>query len=183
MTDHPARPPEAELLRRARTRMNLSIREAASRVSSAMPGNHRISEGRLRQIESGYQTVSAGVRVPTSAPAKTLAYLARFYGITPESLQSEGQRPDAAEILRADAGSDAMVARAHSQYGDEPADDIAWRLFPDDEAKRWVWRASEGKPDKEREEMIAAVDRLRAGGARDGGIETETGLPAIDPGR
>lgn len=103
MSDLPARPPEAELLRRARNRMRLSIREAAARASRTMPsgsgGRDGISEGRLRQIEAGYQTVSKGIQVPTSASADTLAYLAKFYGITPAELKSAG-RPDGAVILQ-----------------------------------------------------------------------------------
>src|SRR5437868_2055403 len=99
VTDNPARPPEAELLHQSRMRMRLSLRDAAEHASRIMPagtGRRRgISEGRLRQIEAGYQTVSKGVSVPTSAGTDTLAYLAKFYGITPAELES-ARRPDAA---------------------------------------------------------------------------------------
>jgi len=91
MTDSPARPPEAELLRRARRRLRLPLREA-----SAAAG---LSESRLRQIEAGYQTVSKGVQIPTSATDVTLAHLAKAYGITPEELEESG-RADGAEVLR-----------------------------------------------------------------------------------
>jgi hypothetical protein len=83
--------------------MRLSLREAAASASQMMlSGGARdgISEARLRQIEAGYQTVRAGVQASTSARADTLAWLARFYGITPEHLEDDGQRPDAADVLR-----------------------------------------------------------------------------------
>jgi len=86
------RPPEAELLYLARSGQHLSIREAARRAG--------ISENRWRQVEAGYQTVRKGVRVPANATAATLASMARAVGLTPDRLEAEGQRPDAAGILR-----------------------------------------------------------------------------------
>ena len=87
-----ARPPEAELLYLARSGQHLSIREAARRAG--------ISENRWRQVEAGYQTVRKGVKVPANATAATLASMARVVGLTPDRLEAEGQRPDAAGILR-----------------------------------------------------------------------------------
>lgn len=91
MTDSPARPPEAELVRRARRRQRISIRQAAAAAD--------ISESRLRQIEAGYQTVTKGVQIPTLASDVTLAHLAKAYDVTPDELE-DARRPDAAEVLR-----------------------------------------------------------------------------------
>jgi len=100
MTDRRGTPPEAELLKHARERMHLSIPVAAKRASASMPpGAKGISAGRLRQIEAGYQTVTKGVQVPTSASHVNLAHLAKFYGIPPEDLEA-AERPEAARILR-----------------------------------------------------------------------------------
>lgn len=106
MTDRPEQPPEARLLEAARKRAKLSGRAAAERAG--------ISEGRWRQIESGYQTVRAGIQVPATAPAETLAQMALAMGLTPDDLAEVG-RADAAEELRelgpaAPAALDAMEA-------------------------------------------------------------------------
>ncbi|WP_195166918.1 helix-turn-helix transcriptional regulator [Mycobacteroides abscessus] len=85
-------PPEAALIRRLRTAMTpkLSIRAAAADVG--------ISEARWRQVESGYQTVRAGVQEPVIAPAETLARMANGVDATPDQLRDVG-RADAAEVL------------------------------------------------------------------------------------
>jgi transcriptional regulator with XRE-family HTH domain len=92
MSPEPAAPAEAALLYRARARKRLSVRVAALRAG--------VSENRWRQVEAGYQTVRKGVRVPANASAATLASMALVVGVTPERLEEEGQRPDAAVILR-----------------------------------------------------------------------------------
>jgi transcriptional regulator with XRE-family HTH domain len=83
---------------RALVKAKLSAREAARRAG--------ISEGRWRQIASGYQVVSAGVYAPVRGPAQTLARMAAVVGVTPAQLSRAG-RPDAAKALAAgpaDAG-------------------------------------------------------------------------------
>lgn len=92
MEQRPEQRPEGKLIAAAADRMNLSIREAARRAG--------ISYGRWRQIVTGYQNVSPGSYAEVRAPAKTLAKMALTVGITPEQMETEGQRPDAAEILR-----------------------------------------------------------------------------------
>jgi transcriptional regulator with XRE-family HTH domain len=77
---------------RALVRAKLSAREAARRAG--------ISEGRWRQIASGYQVVSAGVYAPVRGPAQTLARMAAVVGVTPAQLRRAG-RPDAARALAA----------------------------------------------------------------------------------
>jgi transcriptional regulator with XRE-family HTH domain len=81
---------------RALARAKLSAREAARRAG--------ISEGRWRQIASGYQVVSAGVYAPVRGPAQTLARMAAVVGVTPAQLTEAG-RPDAAKAL-ASSGTD-----------------------------------------------------------------------------
>jgi transcriptional regulator with XRE-family HTH domain len=87
----PDAPPEGELIRKARNAAGLSIRAAAERTG--------ISEGRWRQIESGYQSVTQGVFIPTIGPANTLAKMAKTVDLTPEALEKVG-RADAADELR-----------------------------------------------------------------------------------
>lgn len=93
MNERPEQPPEGKLIAAAADRMDLSIREAARRAG--------ISYGRWRQIVMGYQNVSPGNFAAVHAPAKTLAKMARVVGVTPEQMEAEGLRPDAAESLRA----------------------------------------------------------------------------------
>jgi len=92
MEQRPDPPPEGRLIADAAARMNLSIREAARRAG--------ISYGRWRQITQGYQNVSPGSFAPVHAPAKTVAKMAAVVGVTPEQMEAEGERPDAAEIMR-----------------------------------------------------------------------------------
>jgi len=92
MQERPEPPPEGKLIAAAADRMSLSIREAARRAG--------ISYGRWRQIVTGYQNVSPGNIAAVRAPARTLAKMAAVTGITPEQMETEGQRPDAAGILR-----------------------------------------------------------------------------------
>jgi transcriptional regulator with XRE-family HTH domain len=89
---------------RALVKAKLSAREAARRAG--------ISEGRWRQIASGYQVVSAGVYAPVRGPAQTLARMAAVVGVTPAQLSRAG-RPDAAKALAAgpaDAGVVELLA-------------------------------------------------------------------------
>src|SRR5262249_62143023 len=85
MAERPAPPPWGALVTRALVRAKLSAREAARRAG--------ISEGRWRQIASGYQVVSAGVYAPVHGPAGTLARMAAVAGVTPAGLRKAG-RPD-----------------------------------------------------------------------------------------
>jgi hypothetical protein len=93
MEQRPPQPPEGRLIADAAERMDLSIREAARRAG--------ISYGRWRQITSGVQHVSPGNFAAVRAPARTLARMALTVGITPDEMETQGQRPDAAEAMRA----------------------------------------------------------------------------------
>ena len=95
MDQRPPQPPEGKLIADAADRLDLSIREAARLAG--------LSYGRWRQITSGYQNVSPGSYAAVRAPARTLAKMARVVGLTPQQMETEGQRPDAAEAMRQDA--------------------------------------------------------------------------------
>jgi transcriptional regulator with XRE-family HTH domain len=91
MSDRPDPPPWGVLIAAGLRAAGLSAREAARRAG--------ISEGRWRQISSGYQVVSPGVYADVRGPAATLARMATVAGVTPEQLTEAG-RDDAAVLLR-----------------------------------------------------------------------------------
>ena len=101
MDQRPEQPPEGRLIADAANRLDLSIREAARRAG--------ISYGRWRQIVMGYQNISPGVYAPVHAPAKTVAKMATVVGVTAEQMETEGQRPDVAEMLRHETGRPASA--------------------------------------------------------------------------
>jgi transcriptional regulator with XRE-family HTH domain len=88
----PTPPPEARVLRVARIGHQMSVREAAQRAG--------VSVSLWRQVEAGYMTPTKGMHTPKIAPAPTLARMAKAVNLSVEDLESEGRRPDAAEILR-----------------------------------------------------------------------------------
>ncbi len=92
MEQRPEQPPEGKLIAAATDRLSLSIREAARRAG--------ISYGRWRQITSGFQNVSPGSYAAVHAPARTLARMAAVVGVTADEMETEGQRPDVAEVMR-----------------------------------------------------------------------------------
>ena len=87
----PPPPPEGSLLRRVRESAGISLTDAAKAAG--------ITDTRWSQIERGHER-RKGMDVPARAKAGTLARMARAIGIPPERLETDGQRPDAAEILR-----------------------------------------------------------------------------------
>ena len=90
----PEQPPEGRVIAAALERSSLSIREASKRAG--------ISYGRWRQVVSGIQNVSRGNIAPvTNVPAATIARMALAAGATPEEMEREGRRPDAAQMMRA----------------------------------------------------------------------------------
>lgn len=104
----PSPTPEGLALRNGRRAKQLSIRQAAK--------DSGLSEGRLRQIEAGYQIPAPGVFVPVIAPATTLARVAAAVGVHWREMQAAG-REDVAEILRLEEaqqdpqGSDRHIER------------------------------------------------------------------------
>jgi hypothetical protein len=90
-------PPEASLIRLARQAANIRMAAAAAEAG--------ISLARWSHIENGHET-RMGIPKRVRAKADTLARMAGALsalgaaGLSPERLETEGQRPDAAEILR-----------------------------------------------------------------------------------
>jgi hypothetical protein len=95
VSERPAPPPEGRLITDALKRTGMSVRKASKAAG--------ISEGRWRQITSGYQTMGRGVYAPVKGPAGTVAKMARVVGVTAEQLTDAG-RPDAAAELSTLAG-------------------------------------------------------------------------------
>lgn len=87
----PAPPPEAVLIRLVREAAGIKTPEAA-RIAG-------ISKARWSQVELGYEWREGGFR-PVRAGAGTLAHMAYAAGVSPERLETEGERPDAAAVLR-----------------------------------------------------------------------------------
>lgn len=126
MNERPPQPPEGKLIADATAMRGLSIREASSRAG--------ISYGRWRQITSGVQNVSPGSHAAVRAPAATIARMAHAVGITPERLGTEGQRPDAAEILREilrtePSAQPPALRVASSPAGDDPDDEMTLTII------------------------------------------------------
>ena len=119
MPTRPAPPPWGALITAALRQAGLSAREAARRAG--------LSEGRWRQITSGYQVVSAGIYAPVRGPAATLARMASVAGVTPAQLELAG-RADAAAALAAapaaDAG-EAILRRVREMSTDQARDLLA----------------------------------------------------------
>lgn len=160
-------PPEAALLNDALERMvpRPSIRELAGRV--------QLSEGRVRQILKGYQSLGRGRTNPVVAPPATLARLALAVGIEAEDLKAVG-REDAAEHLQLFQGAprplslgtvNDMVALDElsawlrtADWGADPPGRALW-LFKDEQLVEEVRRrlAERG----ERLSRLAWADSLR----------------------
>lgn len=87
----PIPPPEAVLIR--------LVREAAGLKLPAVARLAGISKARWSQIETGYETRGGGHR-QVKGRAVTIAHMAYAVGLTPERLETEGERPDAAAVLR-----------------------------------------------------------------------------------
>jgi transcriptional regulator with XRE-family HTH domain len=92
MADRPEPPPWGALIAAALKRAGLSAREASRRAG--------ISEGRWRQIASGYQVVTPGVYTAVRGPAATLAKMAAVAGVTAAELGEAGREDAAAELAR-----------------------------------------------------------------------------------
>jgi hypothetical protein len=96
MVDDLPRPtPEGKLIRRVRSLSipKLSIPAAAARIG--------LSAEQWGYVERGYYPARDGNPPrPFSPPTATLAKMAHALRITPERLEAEGKRPDAAESLR-----------------------------------------------------------------------------------
>lgn len=90
VSQRPEPPPEGTLIKAALKKSGLSARAAAVAAG--------ISEGRWRQIVSGYQIVSAGTYAPVRGPKETLARMASVVGLSPDDLAEAGREDVAAEL-------------------------------------------------------------------------------------
>lgn len=86
--------PAALLIAKVRRGAGTSVRAAARDIG--------LSEGRWRQIEKGYQQVTADVRAPVNTPPDTLARMAASLRIAPEQLRvvGAGEVADLVEHIR-----------------------------------------------------------------------------------
>jgi hypothetical protein len=120
MSQRPEPPPWGALITAACRRGQLSARAAARQAG--------ISEGRWRQITSGYQVVSPGVYAPVRGPAATLARMAAVAGVTSAELRAAG-RADAAQALDARAAdrsaNDQVLERIRSMDSDQARELLA----------------------------------------------------------
>lgn len=142
MDKRPEQPPEGKLIEDAAEDLDISIREAAKHAG--------LSYGRWRQIVKGYQNVSPGVYAEVrNAPATTVARMAMVAGVSPELMETKGQRPDVADAMRRRAAAPARPVRTrvnasmkHTPDLDPYIHQIAEELAAGDEtsdAERIIW--------------------------------------------
>jgi transcriptional regulator with XRE-family HTH domain len=146
MSDPPPPTPEGDLIRRARELAipKLSQPEVAHRVG--------INPGSFGNIERGYRHLGEGRTRKVTGDAATIAKVARVLGITPERLESDGQRQDAAELLRELLGEPPPAEETTATGTDRPSrDDSATALFPDDPVAASIWRKPLPVADREAE--------------------------------
>jgi len=177
MNRPPEPPPYGALIEAAREAAGLSRREAARRAG--------ISDAWWRYVVQGWQNG------PISGPADTVAEMARVVGVTPEQLEAEGQRADAAKALReilSAAPAPSLPRNPFAGVADpaaEPEGDEAWDMFPDpaDRVFRWIWRMP--LPMEERARTVSDLRAARRA-AQDPPGRHAAGLPAVparnDPG-
>ena len=150
--NRPPRPPYGELIETARENARLSRREAARRAG--------ISDSWWRYVAAGWQNG------PVPGSAETVAAMARVVNVSPEELEAEGERPDAARVLREMLREKPPPARSVPDLAEAP--DVAAVLFPGDKLKQAIWRlldpdTGEPLPEAQRAGLVAHVDKMRAG--------------------
>jgi transcriptional regulator with XRE-family HTH domain len=95
----------------------------------------------------------------TFYPPATITYLEALYGYEPGAFEAilRGQQPAERRAGPAGAGPGDLL------FGPEPADDLAWELFPDDPTKRRVVRAmrAEGRSDEDIKTVLRTLDAVR----------------------
>jgi hypothetical protein len=114
----PDPPPWGAAIAAACAQAGLSARAAARQAG--------ISEGRWRQITSGYQVVKPGEYSAVRGPAPTVARMAEVAGLTPAQLRAAG-RDDAARLLAAPATGNAgeLLRRIRAMDGDQAREVLA----------------------------------------------------------
>jgi hypothetical protein len=192
MTRPPEPPPEGVLIESARRDAKLSVREAARRAG--------ISEGWWRQVVKGYQSLSGGsFGTVRDVPADTVAKMAKAAGVTPEQLEGEGRRPDAAKILREGNVTQFPARRPVPDPADLPPmfqnlppdigywwDDVARDLgsggVPRTRLEADVWNSPDIQP-QHKQLLIAIFRSSQAATARGENPNDRTGLTPPPPRR
>lgn len=155
----PARP-EGALIRLARNAAGLTVPDAARAAG--------ISKARWSQLESGRETRNGEEREVNGKPS-TIAHMARVVGLSPERLETEGRRPDAAdvlrEILRTAPGASPVPAEGILAAIAEPDQDAAeWVMFPGtdrlSEQLRAAWILPQ--PEEVRVKMVRVIRAIWA---------------------
>ncbi len=141
-------PPEGSAITAALKKSGLSAREAAKRAG--------LSEGRWRQIASGYQRPRAGVVVEVTAPPDTLARMAVVVGLTPEDLEAAG-RSDAAAALR-----QSWPAAEGKPHGDTFDLDSYTPESPAEKALIAIYKADQRSRDEFMQQLLDEVRELRS---------------------
>jgi transcriptional regulator with XRE-family HTH domain len=168
-------PPYGALIESAREEAGLSRREAAKLAG--------ISDSWWRYVASGWQNG------PITGTAATVAAMALAVGVTPEQMETAGERPDAASVMRKESGPPSFAAAlrqaraAASPAPGSPAADILAGLlsgYPDDP----VIAALGAQRGKAPRVIVAEIlEWLDFQGQGDGHPETgaSAGLPADEP--
>lgn len=110
----PVAPPEAVLLRRVRQASRISLDQAARAVD--------ISKAWLSAIETGHDTRTRsgdGTRSVRGGD-EIIAALAHYLHVSPERLETEGQRPEAAAVLGEMLLKDSQAPTAPAASSPEP---------------------------------------------------------------
>jgi hypothetical protein len=148
--DKPEQPAEGAAIQRAMIRERLSARQAAPLAG--------MSEGRWRQIVSGYQSVG-GQHLPVKAPAATLARMAQAVKLTPEDLIDAGRR-DAAEVLR-DLNSSAPATDKARDETDEALIKVMRSDLSEDQKQKLIRLLTAEKENAERQRVEHAEELIR----------------------
>lgn len=166
----PVPPPEARLIRIAREATGMTMADAARAT------NGKVSAAYWRDVERGYGG-RRGVRATARASDRILAQMASAVGISPERLETDGCRPEAARILREILRPGSKAARASGPLAVVPGDsqvspaeaalaDLMAR-YGDDQVMQAI-AAQHGKPAATRvAELLEWLD-VRAGGQGNG---------------
>lgn len=142
----PKPPPAAVVIRLAREAAGMTIPHSARLAS--------ISTARWSQVEAGRENRNGIVR-PVTAKAGTLARMARAVGISAERLEREGERPDAAEILREIERQEPHLAAVPPLPGLPDSGDVADEVIallltahPDREFLAKLWKLEQPRSER-----------------------------------
>ena len=168
-TAPPPQPPYGILIELARKGARLTVQEAADRAG--------VSKATWIDSVRGWRR-RGGVVEHIEPKPETVAHMACAAGVSPGRLEAEGQRPDAAEILREILRPQQQPAAPQdprSLLPPEP-DDAAMELFPDpdDFPARWIWRQAHKSEEQRLREIRGWREAVRQAAAGE-----DTALPYV----